>query len=44
MLTRHLRMVVLLALAALCGWLWSCVKTAGTAETWRLGDLETGRR
>ncbi len=34
--------LTLLALAALCGWLWSCVRQA-SGQTWRLGDMETGR-
>lgn len=32
--------LTLLALAALCGWLWSCVRDA---QSLRLGDFETGR-
>lgn len=38
-----LDVLMLLALAALCGWLWSCVRHAATAQTWRLGGMETGR-
>lgn len=38
-----LTVLTLIALAVLCGWLWSCVKSAATAQTWRLEGLETGR-
>lgn len=37
-----LTVVTLLLLAALCGWLWICVRQA-SGQTWRLGDMETGR-